>query len=590
VAEYAEWEHRYRRIVDLMREALSVDDGDAAVHAELGLNLIRNGEDQAGIQALRRSFAKDPFNVRVFNTLNLFETTIPKEYVSQRRGRFVIRYPKDEAALLDRYVPALLERAWQKFVTYYGFTPSEPIGIELYAEREHFAVRTSGLPETAIQGVCFGKTLASLTPHNESFNLAMTLWHELAHVFHIQLSDSHVPRWFTEGLAEYETIVERPEWRREHDPDLFRAERSGRLPRVAAMNRAFSGAKDIQDMATAYYASSQIVVMLAERFGRPKLNRLLTLQARGVRGPAALAQAFGVEPAELDREFSRYLDRSLARYRQQFVPIGPHGDLDQAIKAAQAAPDDVDLQLMLALMALEGGQPPLARSALGQAQKLDPTDPDLRFLSARASAAEGRFDVARSELQGLVQSGADGYAVQMALAEVAVPLKDTAALRPALEAAHRHDPLEIEPLKRLLGLAQEKKDPAWESQLLEQLAALDQHDGAVYRRLLELLVQQKDYARAASHGQAAIYADMESPKTHALYARALAGSGQLEPARFEFESAIVCPGEPKLQAEAHLDYADFLSERGQAREAQAQREQARAKDPENPRLGAASTP
>ena len=101
-------------------------------------------------------------------------------------------------------------------------------------------------------------------------------------------------------------------------------------------------------------------------------------------------------------------------------------------------------------------------------------------------------------------------------------------------------------------------------------------------------MQQKDYARAVSHGQAAIYADMESPETHALYARALAGVGQVEPARFEFESAIVCPAAPERLAVAHLDYADFLAARGQTREASAQREQARAKDPNNPRLGTAT--
>ena len=33
----------------------------------------------------------------------------------------------------------------------------------------------------------------------------MTLWHELGHVFPIQMSKNHVPRWFTEGLTEYET-------------------------------------------------------------------------------------------------------------------------------------------------------------------------------------------------------------------------------------------------------------------------------------------------------------------------------------------------------------------------------------------------
>ena len=55
-----------------------------------------------------------------------------------------------------------------------------PVGVELYAERENFGIRTSGLPQIAIQGVCFGKTLAAMSPANESFNLGMTLWHEMA--------------------------------------------------------------------------------------------------------------------------------------------------------------------------------------------------------------------------------------------------------------------------------------------------------------------------------------------------------------------------------------------------------------------------
>ena len=33
--------------------------------------------------------------------------------------------------------------------------------------------------------------------------------HELAHVFHIQLSDSRVPRWFTEGLESPDLVAAR---------------------------------------------------------------------------------------------------------------------------------------------------------------------------------------------------------------------------------------------------------------------------------------------------------------------------------------------------------------------------------------------
>src|SRR5690606_41161914 len=78
---------------------------------------------------------------------------------------------------------------------------SDLIGVELYAERQNFAVRTSGLPQTAIQGVCFGNTLALMSPMKESFNVGMTLWHELAHVFHIQLSRSRDRKSVVEGKS-----------------------------------------------------------------------------------------------------------------------------------------------------------------------------------------------------------------------------------------------------------------------------------------------------------------------------------------------------------------------------------------------------
>ncbi len=65
----------------------------------------------------------------------------------------------------------MLDTAWTKMVRAYAFEPTTPVGIELYSERESFAIRTSGLPQTAIQGVCFGKTLASMSPYYEKFNL-----------------------------------------------------------------------------------------------------------------------------------------------------------------------------------------------------------------------------------------------------------------------------------------------------------------------------------------------------------------------------------------------------------------------------------
>ncbi|MFO0653415.1 MAG: hypothetical protein U0326_44755 [Polyangiales bacterium] len=81
----------------------------------------------------------------------------------------------------------------------YGFTPEGPLSIELYADDEHFSVRTSGLPEIGVQGVCFGRVVTAISPRGGPFNWAQILWHELAHASSRSSSRSRVPRWFTEG-------------------------------------------------------------------------------------------------------------------------------------------------------------------------------------------------------------------------------------------------------------------------------------------------------------------------------------------------------------------------------------------------------
>ncbi|MEY4549093.1 MAG: hypothetical protein RL685_5288 [Pseudomonadota bacterium] len=575
VGEYAEWEHRYERIVELMREAVSIDDEDAGAHAALGLNLIRDGKESAGVQSLRRAIAKDPFNVRVFNTLNLFEQIIPNEYVTRQRGRFSIRYPKAEADILDRYVPGLLERAFQKFVSAYGFTPPEPIGIELYAQREHFAVRTSGLPQTAILGVCFGKTLAALTPQAEQLNWGMTLWHELAHVFHIQMSESHVPRWLTEGLAEYETLIERPEWRRHHDPELYQAFRDRRLPQVARMNHVFSHAEDMQDMATAYYASSQISTFLVESYGRERVNRLLRSYASGALENAALAGALGVGGEVIDAQFNERLSKTLSRYDSQFVPLAARGTLEALSARAAANPQDASAKLRVVAAALAEKQLPLAERMWSEARALDPSSADVSFLGARLAAVNGRTPEALAQLVGLVQSGRDGFAVQMAMAEVSDPDTQPDVFRAALQRAHAQDPSQAEPLRALWRLAQDQGDEVEERRVLLALAHIEERDAAVYRRLLELLVSQKAVTEALEVGAAAIYVDLEGARTHSLYAQALALAGRTADAQFEFESALLCPGAPEELAAAHLQYADFLDAQGRQGKAGAVRARAR---------------
>lgn len=551
VSEFADWEHRYDEIVSLMREAVKVDKNDGKAFATLGLNLIRAGDEKGGLDALRDAAKKDKFNPRVPNTLDLFDKDIATQYVTVDGTTFRIRYHKDEKAVLERYVPRMLEEAWRSMVTRYKFTPKTPVTIELYADPQAFSIRTSGLPNVGIQGVCFGQTLAAMSPMAGPFNWGNVLWHELGHVFAIQQSKAHVPRWFTEGLSEYETIVRRPEWQREEDPALFAALRGGRIPRVEAMNRAFTHVDSAEEVTTAYYAASQILVFAAQEFGFDKVVAMLPRWGAGERTPEVIQGALGVGPDELDRRFKKWLEPRLARYATQFVPDLHAPPLDDARKAVLADDKNAKKHVALALALLADGQKPEADATLDEALRLDPAQPDAHFVRARFALGDKDLAGARRELDAVIAGGHDGYSVRMEAASIAEAERDDKALGGHLEAAARLDPTQSEPLAGLWELAKRKKDAAAELAALRRIAPLEQHDRRVWRLLLKKLVERGEWEEARKVGEGALFVDVHTAATHRLYARALARTGRHLSAVYELNTALLCKPPAAEQAEIY---------------------------------------
>src|SRR6185295_6521170 len=177
-------------------------------------------------------------------------------------------------------------------------------------------------PAIGVAGVCFGSVITSQAPTNHSFNWGMVLTHELAHVFAIQLSRSRVPRWFTEGLSEVETMRLRPEWTRHDDPALYAALRSGELPTLLSLSNAFVTARG--DEAVRAYAHAAVAVeFLERRFGFAALREALVAFGRGEAEAAVLAKMTGLSAEALEREFRAELARRFARYDKQYLPPQP---------------------------------------------------------------------------------------------------------------------------------------------------------------------------------------------------------------------------------------------------------------------------
>jgi tetratricopeptide (TPR) repeat protein len=582
IGEYAEWEHRYDDVIGMMKDAVALDPKDGKAWAELGMWQTRAGQETDGVASLQEWWKHDHFNVRAFNTLEkLYTQWIPNSYESHTEEIFDVRYPKAERAILERYVPRMLGEAWGQMKVHYMFAPQVPVHVEMYESRDHFSVRTSGLPNIGIQGVCFGHVVAAMSPASEPFNWGNVLWHELGHVFAIQLSKNHVPRWFTEGLSEYETMVRRPEWQRELDPELYAALKAGKLPAAVDMNRAFTHADNGLDVTVAYYAASQMVAFTAEQFGWAKVTQALSLWGEGKRTPQVIEGAFGVTPAQYDAKFRSWAMGRLARYQGQYMFARTPVPLDEAKAAVGPTVGGSGPHVDLAFALLREHKVDEASKELDLALKADPNDKDAHFLSAKLAAAHKDAAGQEAHLTAIKTAGGDGYTVETALGQLALARKDKVAARAALESAHRFDPTQNDALHDLYEMADDEHRDADSLSLLREIARVDQHDRKAWSLLLSRLVKDKLWAEARKVGESALYVDVEDAGIHTHYAQALSALGDHDTASFELESALLCDAKPEQKAHVHALLARERQALGDMTGAKSHRDEALKLDPNN---------
>ncbi len=567
IAQYADWEHRYPDLVAMGRAATQLDPDDSSGWDTLGMNLLRMGDETHGIDALREAWNRDHFDVQVYNTLNFYDDVVHQQYVDFDAGPFHFRMHKDEKDVLARYAPQMLERAWNDMKRRYGFTPAGPVHVELYASSQDFAIRTTGLPDAGVQGVCFGKVVTALSPAGGPFNWGQITWHELAHVFHIQLSKNHVPRWFTEGLAEYETMIARPEWKREEDAQLWLALDGGRLPPLRKLNRAFTHARTAQDVTTAYYASSMVVKYTAERFGFPKIVAMLRAWGQGKRTADVVQGVLGISIDQLDHDFRAATRTRLAARANDFtVDFARYTDLDALEQAAHAAPQDPDAAAALSAGLLVAGNADEAKQAAQAAIARNAKQPVARFVLARIDLASGDAAAAGRDLHALIAGGRDGYEVRLLFAHAAVARRDRNAVIGQLRAAVHIDPDRPEAWEGLVDLAGAANDDDAKLDALLHLARIDQHDRDTEQALLPMLAARGRWQDVVTFGEMDLYLDPENAAPHQLLAEGYLHVHRAHDALYELDTALLL--HPAHPGPIHLDREKALLALGRRSDAQ----------------------
>jgi len=581
VARSAVREHRYVEAIDLEKQAIKVKPDYYEAMAGAGLGYLRLGQEKDGLELLDRAYNGDGYNVRTVNTLNLFEKTIPKEYSFSASKNFRIRYHNDEKAALARYLEPTMERAFADMVRRYGFTPKTPVTLELYADKTDYAVRTVGLPDIGALGVCFGQVITAMSPATGDINWGMVLWHELGHVFAIQLSNSRVPRWFTEGLSEYETLIARPDWRRENDADLYGAVANGTLPSIGDLNAEFMQ-PDQNAVVVAYFTSAVTIEYLAQTYGFPKIVEALKLYGQGKETPEVLKAITGKTIAQLDTDFRAYLDIRLAAYKGTFkLPTRGFDDVTKMEIAADAAPKDPKAKANAALAYYYAGDADKAGTAAQAALALDPKQPFARYIVAEIAVHVGDAKKAHELYAGLIADGHDSYDIRARLAQLAQEGGDFPEMEKQLCAAKKLDPERSYPYQALSQLYDKQGDKPRALAELEQYAFLEQMELAPLKQLTTDYAKLGNWPKVRTYGEMATFINPQDLDTLGNLARAYLELNDGGRALYTYDTMLVANPAPRRPALVHLGRAKALVAMGKKADAKAALAQAKKTEPEN---------
>ncbi len=455
VSDLLVYKHLYPEADEVLADAAAIAPRNPYVQSAYGLNLLRLGHEPRGREALAQAWKRDRFNERTRNVLDLFDNKIDRDYTLRKRGKQLeLRLPTEDHELIEDSVAAAIQRARAGLDKRYGLDPG-PLRVEMFNNPTDFSIRTIGVPSLGAVGVCFGPVITLIGPYYGTHNIDQVIWHELAHVYAIQLSKGRVPRWFTEGLSEWESEVADPSWARESAELLAAAQRKGKLRKLHELELAFLRAESPVMMEVAYSEAAYAIRYLGETYGLPALIKVLKGYAEGRSTEALFRQHLGKDMPAIERDFETWLKKQLATKIGGWHPTPARGDGSPAAGADQ-------------------------RDAL--------------YKRALEQASQSDFDGASRTLQQLIQNGGDGFPTRMLLAEVLLQGPSWKSARKHLEQARGFHREAIEPLVKLAEFARRTSDIAAEKAVLKEAVQIDALSLDPAARLLMLARVTEDAA------------------------------------------------------------------------------------------------
>ena len=310
---------RYEEGIQYYRKALELDPQLYTARSELGINLMRLGQDVEAFKQLETCYNAGFQDYATVNSLKLIDSY--KNFVEFKTPRTILKVQKKEAELLRLYFEPEMERILTTYERKYKIKLDRPVQVEVYPDHEDFAVRTLGVPGLGALGVTFGYVLAMDSPSGRppgQFHWASTLWHEMSHVFTLTGTGSRVPRWFTEGLAVHEETAVNREWGDRISPMVLKAIKDKKLLPVTELDRGFVHPTEAAQVIVSYFQGGRICDYINEKWGWDTLLAMLHDFGAGEETAAVIRKELKIEPEEFDKRFFAFVEADTKKQVDHF--------------------------------------------------------------------------------------------------------------------------------------------------------------------------------------------------------------------------------------------------------------------------------
>jgi len=370
---------RLEEAVAFYRQAVENNPRRWSALASLGINLLRMGEEDEGISVLEKAYENDPFNIWTVNTLRLVDSF--QDFDRFETEHFRIKLQKDESAALRPSVEQLLERSLVTISEKYSHSIEGKYIFEMYGSHDDFAVRTLGLPGLGALGATFGRVVAMDSPSarpDGKFHWGSTLWHEVAHIVTLSISNQKVPRWLTEGISMMEERQGGRGWGDPLSRSFVKAYQAEKLLPLVDLNSGFERPRFQGQLELSYFQAGWVCEFLAANYGEEAIRDMLLAFGQGQSQEEVFEAVLGKSVEEVGGEFQQELDRKL----EPIVKIlenpeavegeSPEELLQALLEKIQDSPDNYTLNLSVGMRLPMAGKSEEAIPYLEKAIELFP--------------------------------------------------------------------------------------------------------------------------------------------------------------------------------------------------------------------------